>query len=166
MPVKQPIFINRSAANLGKRTSLPKLIVLHHSGGSRAGDLSWLTRSDSHVSADFYVSKRGVIYKLNPQLSQYYTWHAGTSEWRGHANINNISIGIEQEHKPGEAWTKEQIRAVAHLCAWLMDRYGLRLDDHCIQGHAAVATPKGRKTDPENFPWTAFSEYVRSILIR
>ncbi|MEN6358328.1 MAG: N-acetylmuramoyl-L-alanine amidase [Armatimonadota bacterium] len=160
----QPNFIEKPAANLSKRKQKPLLIVLHHSGGNALGDLNWLTKAVSYVSADFYITKDGVIYKLNPQLSEYYTWHAGVSAWNGRKNINDISFGIEQEHKTGEAWTTKQVQAAARLCAWLISKFGLSLADHCIQSHAAVATPKGRKTDPENYPWEAFGKLVRGYL--
>jgi len=164
--MEQPTFIDRPTPNLGKRKLVPTLIVLHHSGGSVEGDVYWLTNPASKVSADFEVAKNGDIYKMNPQLGQNITWHAGVSAWNGRKNCNGFSFGIEQEHRIGEVWTDKQIESVARLCAWLIERYGLDLSKGCIQSHAAVALPHGRKTDPENFPWDKFSKLVKYFLER
>lgn len=66
MKVQQPTFNDKPAANLSKRKKDPQVIVLHHSGGKADGDLRWLTKACSKVSADFYIAKDGTIYKLNP----------------------------------------------------------------------------------------------------
>lgn len=150
--------------NLGKRKLRPTLIVLHHTGGHLAGDLATLT-GKKKVSSDFVVAKDGRIFKLNPQLRQFVTWHAGVSAWKGRKNCNDFSFGIEQEHMPGEVWPDVQIKATAELCAWLITTFPtLKLENHCIQSHAAVALPHGRKVDPENYPWEQFSEYVKHFL--
>jgi len=162
--MEQPVWVDRPTANLSKRRRKISLIVLHHTGGTMPGDLAWLTSKASHVSADFLVCKDETIYKLNPQLRELQTWHAGVSEWRGRKNCNGYSVGIEQEHRPGDVWTDAQVEACAKLCGWLVQRFDLDLDAFCIQSHAAVAVPHGRKTDPENFPWTRFGELVRGFL--
>ncbi len=171
MRVMPPVWVNKPTPNLSKRTKEVRLIVLHHTGGRMPGCLSWLTSKKSKVSADFLVSNTGLIYKLNPQLTLYYTWHAGKSVWKSlvevFRRVNRISIGIEQEHIPGDPWPTAQVVATAHLCAWLIDRHPndkLDLAEHPIQSHRAVADPPGRKTDPENFPWADFSQRVRSLL--
>ncbi len=162
--MQQPTWIDHPTPNLGKRKLKPTLIVLHHSGGHIQGDLATLCGTKK-VSADFEVAKDGTIYKLNPQLTQYVTWHAGVSAWNGRQNCNSFSFGIEQEHMPGDAWTDAQIQSVAKLCAWLIVTFPtLVLANGCIQSHAAVALPKGRKDDPENFPWDKFSTLVHSEL--
>jgi N-acetylmuramoyl-L-alanine amidase len=131
-----------------------KFIVLHHTGGSYPGDLNWLTSRGSKVSCDFYISRDGVIYKLNPQLSTHATWHAGKSQYGQYSDLNKWSIGIELEHKPGELWDVRQLTACRQLCRWLMARYGLGAAD--VVGHKDVAMPRGRKSDPENFDMARF----------
>jgi len=171
MSVSMPQWVDRATPNLSKRVKDIRLIVLHHTGGRLPGCLNWLTSKKSRVSADFIVSQTGLIYKLNPQLNLYYTWHAGVSLWKRLLEVvrgvNKISIGIEEEHVPGDAWPAAQVAATAHLCAWLIDRDPrdqLDLAQHPIQSHRAVAYPPGRKTDPENFPWANFSRQVRALL--
>lgn len=163
--MEQPKWIDHPtpARNMNKRKLKPTLIVLHHSGGHLAGDLATLCKeTGKKVSADFEIAKNGTIYKLNPQLRQNYTFHAGISAWNGRQNCNGFSFGIEQEHIPGDEWTDLQIASAAKLCAWLVLNFGLSLADHCIQSHAAVALPHGRKDDPENYPWDKFGSLVRT----
>lgn len=163
-----PTFINKPTPNRTrcKKSRKPKFAVLHHSAGSKNGDLSWLTNPRSGVSCDFYVDKKGKIYKLNPAITEYYTYHAGKSFWAGIYDVNKVSVGIEMEHRPGEVWTNEQVASCAELCAWLAMRYKWDLTDNVgdFPSHRAVARPAGRKTDPENFPWAKFGEAVRRIV--
>jgi len=170
-PVLRPKWIERYTPNLSPRRKGVRLIILHHTGGSLPGCLRWLTSVRSKVSADFLISRGGLIYKLNQQLNLYYTWHAGRSLWKRlgevFRGVNKISFGIEMEHVPGEPWPDRQVSAAAHLCAWMIDRYpddALELPQHPIQSHRAVAYPRGRKTDPENFPWARFGAQVRKLL--
>ena len=53
------------------------------------------------VSAHFVVGRNGVITQFVPVSRR--AWHAGESEWEGHGNCNDFSIGIEiigDEQKP------------------------------------------------------------------
>ena len=128
----------------------------------RVGDLATLCAKATKVSADFEIARDGTIYKLNPQLSQWWTWQAGVSEWNGKRNINNISFGIEQEHIPGQDWPAAQVKATAKVCAFLCDKFEIPREH--IASHADVARPVGRKNDPEHFPWADFREYLDAEL--
>lgn len=145
-----PKWIEKPTTKHSPRKYMPNLIVLHHTAGDLAGDLHTLVDAPKKVSADYLVAQDGTIFKINPQLTQYYTWHAGKSEWKGKKDLNRFSIGIEMEHKMGEAWTQAQIDATAKLCGWLQARFGIKE----IVGHRDISP--GRKIDPENFPWTQF----------
>jgi N-acetyl-anhydromuramyl-L-alanine amidase AmpD len=165
--VPQPDWdATHQTCNLKKRTEKPELIVIHHSGGHEAGDIRTLCGQTSRkVSADFYVNEKGRIYKLNPQLSEFYTFHAGVSKWNGHWDVNKISWGIECEHPSLlTPWPDIQVYSVAKLCSWLMQYGKLDIASHPFQGHASVAWPKGRKIDPWLFPWDKFSEQIHDIL--
>lgn len=160
--IAQPKWRELVTRNLSKRKRAVKWIILHSTEGHEPGDLATLLgQTKKRVSADFYVNREGGIYKLNPQLIQYYTWHAGGSFWRKVWSINPVTIGIEQEHITGQDWPEAQVKATAHLCAWLVQRFKLDLEDGPIQSHRAVAWLRGRKSDPRDFPWGKFGRMVR-----
>ena len=152
--MRQPPWIEHSTPNVSPRTRLPEAIILHHTGGHEAGDLATLCSPAAAVSADFYITKSGKLYKLNPDLTRLRCWHAGVAELDGHTDVNNRSIGIEMEHVPGDVWTAAQVDMCGWLCAWLVEEG--KVSSHHIYSHASVARPVGRKTDPERFPWGTF----------
>lgn len=164
MSVPQPRWIDRPTPRLSKRTLKIRYIILHHGGGTVQGDLAALTGPSGRVSADFYVDRSGRIYKLNPQLTLCYTWHAGESKFDGRTNLNRYSLGIEAEHDPQvhSTWTPAQYDTLAHLVAWLVERYNIPVDH--VVGHKDVAWPRGRKIDPSNFDWDIFKQKVMARL--
>ena len=98
------------------------------------------------VSAHFFLRRTG-------ELQQFVScddraWHAGPSSWRGRADCNDYSVGIELEGLEGEAFEPMQYDALARLLKELALRY--RLTD--VAGHEHVAP--GRKQDPGvGFEW-------------
>lgn len=131
-------------------------IILHSSCGHKAGDIPTLMGEDHEhlVSAHWYVDKQGNYYHLVQDADTAY--HAGVvidPKWS-----NSASIGIEQEHLDGqEDWPNEQVQATARLVVALFLKHGV-LD---IRHHADVASPKGRKTDPVDYPSGVFwAEYA------
>lgn len=126
-----------------------RLILLHSTIGSFKGAVSWLMNPASGVSSHFVVSKAGTVRKLAPMSD--YTFHAGRSEWKGKKNVNYFSLGVEMEHfdRPGEVWPQVQIEAVAGICRELVKVYGWLP----IVGHRDICIPKGRKSDPRDFPY-------------
>ena len=155
---------SRGTWNVSRRRLPVRWIVLHSTEGRLNGALEWLCNRESRVSADFVVSRAGVIFKLTPDVGSWYTWHAGRSLFHGLANINRVSVGIELEHCAGESWPDWQVDSAARLCGWLATQFGLDLRDNPIQSHRAVAWPFGRKSDPTGFPWARFGARVRSLL--
>ena len=131
-------------------------IVLHSTEGAFDSAVAWLCNPDSGVSSHYVIAKDGRIAELVSPLEK--AWHAGVSYFRGETNVNAFSIGIEMEHFDGqEKWPDEQVAACSLLCAWLC--YTFKLPDGRITSHAAIARPKGRKVDPQDFPWESFSEH-------
>jgi len=104
----------------------------------------------------------GQIYKLNPQLSEFYTWHAGVSRYGKCLDLNPSSFGIELEHVPGEEWRAGQIDACVAVVAFLVWKFSIPVMN--VLGHKQVAWPRGRKTDPEGFPWAEFRLALKSRL--
>lgn len=106
------------------------------------------------VSAHFVVRRDG-------RIEQYVScdrraWHAGVSSWRGRANCNDWSIGIELEGLEGRRFAPRQYDELARLLRALSLRYPLTE----VTGHEHVAP--GRKGDPgPGFDWARLARCLR-----
>lgn len=136
-------------------------IILHDTaGGGKHNDTLYLANPGDgrKVSADFTVERDGSIWKLNPDLDNYYTLHAGrATAFKGLSNggVTAGTIGIEITQSaalPGGAspYPDAQVIAVAQLCAYLADRYKLKSAD--ISTHRNIITD-GSRSDPRRFPF-------------
>jgi hypothetical protein len=170
--------INQSirAKHLGRRLVLGGVpfiagIVLHDTAGSGThNDTKYLANPGDGrvVSVDYTVERDGSVYELNPDVKNNCTWHAGRAtkfvvpgRILRNREVTQSTIGIELCHKSNPAldnpiWTDEQVKAVAELCLFLCQRYGLGKDR--ITTHAAVITD-GTRSDPRAFPWSTFWFY-------
>jgi AmpD protein len=98
------------------------------------------------VSAHFYIRRGGELWQFVSCDDR--AWHAGNSAYRGRANCNDDSIGIELEGLEGGDFEPAQYEALADLCAAIAQHYPIR---H-IAGHEHIAP--GRKLDPgPGFDW-------------
>jgi AmpD protein len=98
------------------------------------------------VSAHFYIRRDGQLWQFVDCNDR--AWHAGASSWRGRANCNDDSIGIELEGLEGDPFEPAQYECLAQLCAGIAQRYPIT---H-IAGHEHIAP--GRKGDPgAAFDW-------------
>ncbi len=98
------------------------------------------------VSAHFFVRRDGGLWQFVSCDDR--AWHAGASAYRGRANCNDDSIGIELEGVEGGLFEPAQYEALASLCAALPERYPIA---H-VAGHEHIAP--GRKQDPGGgFDW-------------
>ena len=98
------------------------------------------------VSAHFLVRRTGEIWQFVSCDDR--AWHAGESSYRGRANCNDDSIGIELEGIEGETFAPAQYDGLQTLACAVADRYPIA---H-IAGHEHVAP--GRKRDPgAGFDW-------------
>jgi len=98
------------------------------------------------VSAHFYVRRTGELWQFVSCDDR--AWHAGASSWRGRANCNDHSIGIELEGLEGERFEAAQYDALATLCPDLARHYPIG----AMAGHEHIAP--GRKLDPgPGFDW-------------
>jgi AmpD protein len=98
------------------------------------------------VSAHFYVRRNGELWQFVSCDDR--AWHAGASSWRGRANCNDDSIGIELEGIEGEYFESAQYETLSSLCPAIAQRYAIAF----IAGHEHIAP--GRKADPGNgFDW-------------
>lgn len=158
--VEKPSFNELPGKYVSPGRSKINGICLHDTAGSGThGDTKYLANpSDGRkVCCDFTVERDGSIWKLNPDLDKYYTPHAGRkTKWKGLTNnqVTRALIGIEivQHVKLNlvPTYTDEQVRATAHLCAWLVEKYHLAPAD--ITTHRQIITD-GSRSDPRNFPF-------------
>ncbi len=142
----------------GSEGRAPTLLILHYTGMPDSGQaLQWLCNPVSNVSCHYFVFENGHTLQLVPESRR--AWHAGVSSWKGEADINSASIGIEIAN-PGHPggmppYPEAQIGALIRLCRDLVQRWDIR-PEHVL-AHSDVAP--GRKLDPgENFPWRRLAE--------
>jgi N-acetylmuramoyl-L-alanine amidase len=84
----------KSSPNVSGPLVDPSMIVDHFTGGASAeSSAAWLCDRRAAASAHVVVDRDGSIIQLVPFNVR--AWHAGVSTWRGRANCNTYSIGIE-----------------------------------------------------------------------
>ena len=106
------------------------------------------------VSAHFFVRRDGTVEQF--VSCERRAWHAGISAWRGRANCNDWSIGIELEGLESRAFEPGQYETLARLLRALARRYPITE----VTGHEHVAP--GRKHDPgPGFDWPRLAQLLR-----
>lgn len=137
------------------------MLILHYTGMrtareaiERLCDLNPCT--GGRVSSHYVVDEDGGVLSLVPEERR--AWHAGISHWRGVAELNNRSIGIEVVNPGHEfgyrAFPALQMAAVCDLCLEILSRHPIPARN--VVGHSDVAPD--RKEDPgELFDWQALA---------
>ena len=134
-------------------------MVLHHSGGSYAGGVSWIRNPASRVSYHCLVAQDGrrTVFAEPTQR----IWHAGKSEWRGKRDLNSWAIGAAFE---GDTNTRQlgeaEMASMAEYLVPLMKQYGLTLAD--VTDHRTVSP--GRKDDLAAGELARFKSYLSKLL--
>jgi AmpD protein len=155
-----------ASPNFGPRPQnvKPDLIVIHsislppgEYGGAHVQQLFTNTLDwDAHpyfqgirelrVSAHFFIARDGQLWQFVSCDER--AWHAGESFYRGRANCNDDSVGIELEGLEGQTFEDCQYETLSALSAALLAAYPIA---H-VAGHEHVAP--GRKKDPgAGFDW-------------
>lgn len=151
--IQYPALASAYSAQQSRRIDM---IVMHATGGVKAGDLWTLSGRDRRhlVSIHYYITKLGEIYQLVQDKD--IAWHAGVSTWQGENDVNRFSIGIELENLNNgrDQYPTAQIEAAVWLVRKKVQQY--KIPRSRMVRHAQVALPPGRKTDPRNFPWDSF----------
>lgn len=143
---------------------MPDMLVLHSGEGSKASDLKELTDNqrplNKRVSAHYYVDRQGTIYELIDPATRA-AWHAGTSAWagRGSAEIRDLSVGIETEHKQGQDWPQAQRSSLTALCRYLIERFNIPRS--MVVAHRWIAP--SRKLDPTNWPNAELKPWIAML---
>jgi N-acetylmuramoyl-L-alanine amidase len=141
--------------NFGVRQdgAAPHILLLHYTGMPSAGAaIQWLAAPQSQVSCHYVIDENGKITQMVPEASR--AWHAGVSHWRGTADINSRSIGIEIQNPGHDSgypdFPEVQMAVVAALCLDIVRRHSI--EPRHVLAHSDVA-PR-RKIDPgEKFDW-------------
>lgn len=128
-------------------------LILHYTGMQTAqAAIDRLRDPAARVSSHYLVDEDGTVVRLVAERRR--AWHAGVSNWRGYARLNDRSIGIEIVN-PGHEWGYRafpalQMAAVCDLCLGILGRHPV--PPRNVVGHSDVAP--GRKQDPgELFDW-------------
>lgn len=145
------IITDYRSPNQSPRTQPIRCLVVHATAGGLVSSLTWLCDPASRVSAHYVIAKTGAIYQLLPDAAV--AWHAGRSAWRGQADVNAFSLGVELEN----ANTGRDPYPPAQLDR-LIDLVRVKLRVHAIPienlvRHRDIAVPRGRKTDPAGLDW-------------
>ncbi|MBI1186517.1 MAG: N-acetylmuramoyl-L-alanine amidase [Alphaproteobacteria bacterium] len=116
----------------------------------------------ARVSTHYVVGEAGEVWRLVDEEKR--AWHAGQGHWRGAAELNSRSIGIEivnGGHDFGlPPYPDAQIAAVIALLRDILARRKLTPRD--VIGHSDLAPD--RKLDPgERFPWARLAEAGVSV---
>ena len=158
-------IIETPSPNFDERTLGISMIVLHYTGMQDAQSaIDRLRDPEAKVSAHYLVAEDGTILRMVAEDKR--AWHAGKSRWRGIADVNSASIGIEivnPGHELGyHPFPEEQIDALVPLVAEIKRRHGITRGN--VVGHSDIAP--ARKKDPgELFPWNRLAK-VRLALPR
>jgi N-acetyl-anhydromuramyl-L-alanine amidase AmpD len=134
---------HRQTPNLSRgRIITPTHIILHHTGGSYTGSVSWCLDPASKVSYHCIIARSGKRTILAQPTQR--TWHAGVSSWQGRKNCNDFSIGVAWEGDTYQTPLSEDaiLSAVEYLLP-ILDKFEIPLKN--LIRHADIAP--GRKTD-------------------
>ena len=151
-------IIDTPSPNFDDRALPVTMIVLHYTGmQDGASAIARLRDPAAKVSAHYLIEEDGTV--LNMVAEDKRAWHAGRSHWRGIADVNSASVGIEivnPGHEFGyRPFTGEQIDALIPLLAAIKDRHGITRGN--VVGHSDIAPT--RKRDPgELFPWSRLAK--------
>jgi N-acetylmuramoyl-L-alanine amidase len=148
------MILSQPSPNFDDRKGEPiDMLVLHYTDMLSAdAAIAHLCAAESRVSAHYVVAEDGEITQLVDEEKR--AWHAGESHWRGHANINSRSIGIEMAnlgHSNGyKAFPELQMQSMITLCHEILARHAITPRN--VVAHSDVAFL--RKMDPgELFDW-------------
>jgi N-acetylmuramoyl-L-alanine amidase len=125
----------------------PELIVIHHTAMATAeAALARLADPAAEVSAHYVVAEDGRVWRMVAEEAR--AWHAGAGSWRGEADVNSRSIGIELAN-PGPVagfppFPEPQMVALEGLIDGIRARWAI--PEAGVIAHSDMAP--GRKADP------------------
>lgn len=129
------------------------MLVLHYTGmESAAAALDRLCDPVAKASAHYVIDEDGRVTALVDEGKR--AWHAGVAAWRGEADVNGRSVGVELVNPGHEFGYRDfpdaQMAALEELAAAILARHPIPACN--VVGHSDVAP--ARKADPgERFDW-------------
>jgi N-acetyl-anhydromuramyl-L-alanine amidase AmpD len=158
--------------NQRPRHGIPiKNVVIHATGGTFQGTITWFQSPRAQVSAHYLVDRDGTIVQFVKEENE--AWHV--------CGANPFTIGIEhvdmwtiptQKALQGgcmgqtQWWTNEQLKASAELTAYLLKKYKLPME--AIIGHndAMLRRFGNNHQDPGiRFPWDVYKRLIREVSV-
>jgi N-acetylmuramoyl-L-alanine amidase len=158
--------ISRPSPNWSPRKvgTIVDTVILHADASDNAdASIAWCCDPRSKVSYHTVVTPGGRIYSLVP--ARHKAWHAGVSEFKGRANVNEFSVGLcfgGNRNDGVDPYPDAQVTAAALYVHSLMQAEPAITFDR-ITTHRHIARPAGRKSDPKGFDVPDFIEQVRSL---
>lgn len=102
----------------------------------------------AEVSAHWLIHEGGLTEALVPEDRR--AWHAGAGSWRGQADVNSRSIGIELVNPGDRPFPEPQMAALEVLLRQVMARWSIGPEG--VIAHSDLAPD--RKADPgPRFDW-------------
>jgi N-acetylmuramoyl-L-alanine amidase len=144
--------------NWNERQLPVSMLVLHYTGMRSADEaLARMCDPEAEVSAHYMIDEDGTVTRLVDENKR--AWHAGRGYWRGIADVNSASVGIELVN-PGHEFgyrpfAEAQMEALVPLVAAIKARHDIPRAN--VVGHSDVAP--ARKLDPgELFDWETLAQ--------
>jgi N-acetyl-anhydromuramyl-L-alanine amidase AmpD len=123
---------------------VPIGIILHHTGGSYAGAVSWCLNPTSQVSYHCIINTNGDRTILAGDNQR--TWHAGRSSFNGRSDCNTFMLGVAVSGDTNQReLTDDEIDSVAMWCADKIKQFNMPRNLSTITTHRQVSP--GRKND-------------------
>jgi N-acetyl-anhydromuramyl-L-alanine amidase AmpD len=158
MPIAVDNWTYRSP-NYNSRPSgvRPSSILIHTTEGSFDSDCEWMCAESSGVSTHYAIAPYGGVFCLVDDDKR--AWHAGSGNWHGCTDLNDISLGIECSHLQGSAWPAALMDALDELCRDKIAQYGITQE--WVTAHRWYAP--GRKIDPTDFPDEQLKPFIANF---
>lgn len=136
-----------------------KRIVWHHDAspfGDSPGALNWMISNWNNASAQIWVDRYGTWHFVGSGVA----YHAGrvfSADWDSWH-----SVGIETDHTVGEDWPKGMLASLRKGTAVLLKHEGL--SSASMSFHKIIASPAGRKQDPDGLDLNTERQVVQSLI--
>lgn len=134
--------------NKSSRRIKPLAIVLHHSGGSYLGGVSWIKNPASKVSYHCLISREGKRTVFGEDTDRM--WHAGISSYKGKRDANSWSIGVSFEGNSYlQPLSEDMINSAIEYIKPRMEKWRIGLD--MVLDHRIISSPRKSDLNPEEY---------------